>query len=285
MNGTQCLGIGELSRRTGVSVRTIRYYCDEGLITAQRTTGGHRVFDASAVDLLQVVRRLRALGLGLVAIEEVLQGRVSVGDAVDAQSAAVEGELAELQRLRGRLRAVAAVGDGGNVRDGLIALWRRVFDGAMASPAFDDFVDMTVPVPSSDLAPSDVLAYAELAELVLGPALGVAIAAQLWQFDLGRIVNRRTLVAGVSEACEMAAPAVSAGRAPSSGPALDRFVAAHADARGVPDSPRFRQALAAGTDHDPLVARYWGLVRQVTAGRVTGGDVQRWLHAGLCATP
>lgn len=284
MNGTHCLSIGELSRRTGVSVRTIRYYCDQGLITPQRTTGGHRVFDASAVDLLQVVRRLRALGFGLVAIDEVLRGRVSVSEAVEARCAAVEGDLADLQRLRVRLQAVAAVGDGGNVRDALVGLWRRVFAGAITSQTFDDFVDMTLPVASSGLAPSDVLAYAELADLVRGPTLGVAIAAQLWQFDLGHIVNRRTLVTGVVEACEMAAPAVAAGRVPSSGPALDRFVAAHAGARGMADSPRLRQALAAGTDHDPLVRRYWDLVRQVTAGRVTGGDVQGWLHAGLRAT-
>ncbi|NUS93014.1 MAG: MerR family transcriptional regulator, partial [Nocardia sp.] len=35
------VSIGEAARRTGVPVRTIRFYCDEGLLVTGRTTGGH----------------------------------------------------------------------------------------------------------------------------------------------------------------------------------------------------------------------------------------------------
>ena len=58
----ELVGIGELSRLIGVPVRTIRFYCDEGLVQPHRSSGGHRLFDPAAVDRLRLVRRLRALG-------------------------------------------------------------------------------------------------------------------------------------------------------------------------------------------------------------------------------
>ncbi|NEA25565.1 MerR family transcriptional regulator, partial [Actinomadura bangladeshensis] len=67
---------------TGVSVRTIRFYCDEGVLEPGRSAGGHRRFDRSAVDRLRLVRRLRALGLGLPAIAAVLTGECALAEAV-----------------------------------------------------------------------------------------------------------------------------------------------------------------------------------------------------------
>ncbi len=75
------LGIGELARRTGVPVRTIRFYCDEGVLEPVRTAGGHRRFDGAAIDRLTLVRRLRGLGLGLRPITDVLAGRCSLDEA------------------------------------------------------------------------------------------------------------------------------------------------------------------------------------------------------------
>ncbi|MEU0741746.1 MerR family transcriptional regulator [Streptomyces sp. NPDC006134] len=64
--------IGELSRATGVSVRLLRYYEEQGLLDAARTPGGQRVYDADAP---RTVRRIRALldaGLPTRVIREVL---------------------------------------------------------------------------------------------------------------------------------------------------------------------------------------------------------------------
>lgn len=75
------VSIGELSRRTGVPVRTVRFYCDEGILESHRSTGGHRLFDpATTVDQLNLVRRLRTLGLGLHAIIAVLTDTMSIAD-------------------------------------------------------------------------------------------------------------------------------------------------------------------------------------------------------------
>ncbi|GAA0238150.1 hypothetical protein GCM10009539_24280 [Cryptosporangium japonicum] len=58
--------IGELARRTGLSVRTIRFYADAGVVPATTRSGaGYRQYDADAVARLELVRTLRDLGLAL----------------------------------------------------------------------------------------------------------------------------------------------------------------------------------------------------------------------------
>ncbi|MFH8369762.1 MerR family transcriptional regulator [Streptomyces sp. NPDC018031] len=90
------LGIGDLARLSGVPVRTVRFYCDEGIVESRRSAGGHRRFDPAAVDRLRLVRRLRGLGVGLPAIRDVLAGRVSLAEAAAAERAALDAELALL---------------------------------------------------------------------------------------------------------------------------------------------------------------------------------------------
>ncbi len=64
--------IGELSAQTGVSVATLRYYTDEGLIQSQRTQSGYRDFDNTAVAAVRRIRVFRALGLSLPEIGRLL---------------------------------------------------------------------------------------------------------------------------------------------------------------------------------------------------------------------
>ncbi|MGH3589360.1 MAG: MerR family transcriptional regulator, partial [Pseudonocardia sp.] len=96
MQDTAALGIGDLAALTGVPVRTIRFYCDEGILPSRRSAGGHRRFARSAVERLDLVRRLRGLGLGLPAITTVLTGERSIADAVAAERAALDREVATL---------------------------------------------------------------------------------------------------------------------------------------------------------------------------------------------
>ena len=66
--------IGELSERTGVSTRTIRYYESIGLLPAvSRTPSGYRAYDAEAVERLRFVRDAQATGLTLAEIGSVLE--------------------------------------------------------------------------------------------------------------------------------------------------------------------------------------------------------------------
>ncbi|MEV5604637.1 MerR family transcriptional regulator [Streptomyces sp. NPDC052299] len=55
--------IGELSRRTGVSVRSLRYYEQKHLLASERTSGGHREYPQATVDRVILIQQLLAAGL------------------------------------------------------------------------------------------------------------------------------------------------------------------------------------------------------------------------------
>ncbi|MFQ6230459.1 MerR family transcriptional regulator [Nocardia sp. NPDC002869] len=64
--------IGELAQRTGVSERSLRYYEEQGLLTADRTPGGHRDYPEHAVDRVVHIQELFAAGLCSKKIVEIL---------------------------------------------------------------------------------------------------------------------------------------------------------------------------------------------------------------------
>ncbi|MFG2173821.1 MerR family transcriptional regulator [Streptomyces niveus] len=64
--------IGELSRRTGVSTRGLRYYEEQGLLRPQRRASGYREFDDSDTATVRRIRILLAAGLNTELIREVL---------------------------------------------------------------------------------------------------------------------------------------------------------------------------------------------------------------------
>lgn len=64
--------IGELAARTGVSERSLRYYEQQGLLTADRTPGGQREYPARAVDRVIRIQELFAAGLNSKTIARLL---------------------------------------------------------------------------------------------------------------------------------------------------------------------------------------------------------------------
>ncbi|KYH45352.1 MerR family transcriptional regulator [Branchiibius sp. NY16-3462-2] len=90
--------IGELARTTGASVRSLRYYEEQGLLTAERSHGGtHRVYDKDAVDRVRLLRQLYSAGLSSAVIASLLP-------CVDAPSTQVTREsVAILQSEYARL--------------------------------------------------------------------------------------------------------------------------------------------------------------------------------------
>jgi len=72
-SGTFALSIGDLSRRTGCNIQTIRYYEQIGLLAAPpRTEGGQRRFAPGAVQRLGFIRHARDLGFDIAAIRELI---------------------------------------------------------------------------------------------------------------------------------------------------------------------------------------------------------------------
>jgi DNA-binding transcriptional MerR regulator len=66
------LRIGELARETGESVRTLRYWEGEGLLTAARSDSGYRLFPEAMIARVSFLREAQALGLGLREIRDLL---------------------------------------------------------------------------------------------------------------------------------------------------------------------------------------------------------------------
>ncbi|PSK95442.1 DNA-binding transcriptional MerR regulator [Murinocardiopsis flavida] len=64
--------IGELARRTGVSERSLRYYEQQGLLSARRTPGGHREYADDAVAAVDRIQCLYSAGLCSAKIVELL---------------------------------------------------------------------------------------------------------------------------------------------------------------------------------------------------------------------
>lgn len=72
----ELLKIGEVARRTGVTLRTIRYYQSLGLIeAAHRSRGGLHLYRSEACDRIQFIRDLRSLNVPLARIRQMLERR------------------------------------------------------------------------------------------------------------------------------------------------------------------------------------------------------------------
>jgi len=64
--------IGELARRTGISIRMLRYYEDEGLLNPQRTDAGYRDYSKNDEQTAKRIQTLSKAGLKLDAIRTLL---------------------------------------------------------------------------------------------------------------------------------------------------------------------------------------------------------------------
>lgn len=72
------LRIGSVASRSGLTVKTIRFYCEEGLIhPVGRSEGGYRLFAESVLAELALIRTLRAMELPLPDVRQVLEARRS----------------------------------------------------------------------------------------------------------------------------------------------------------------------------------------------------------------
>ena len=64
--------IGELAERTGVSVRALRYYEEQGLLAAQRSDSGQRHYQEHAIGRVRLIQQLYAAGISSAGILEML---------------------------------------------------------------------------------------------------------------------------------------------------------------------------------------------------------------------
>jgi len=120
------LTIGQVARRAGLGVETVRYYEREGLLAApDRRPSGYRAYPEGVVARLRFIRRAKELGFTLREIKDLLEltadpatTRAELRGRAEAKVADVEARIADLTRVRDALRDLASQCDGHGPLDG-----------------------------------------------------------------------------------------------------------------------------------------------------------------------
>lgn len=310
------LSIGDLARRTGLPVKTIRYYADIGLVPpTERSPAGYRRYDAVALARLDLVRTLRELGVDLATVRRVLDRSLSLADMATAHAAALDAQIRLLRTRRSVLRAVAALGiDDHEELDLMNRLahlsaaerqqiiddyWSSAFDGLDVDPAFAERMRSARVELPDDPTPAQVEAWVELAELVQDPSYRARVRQMA---EAGAATPDSSAAQGPSPAevalyqnvTELVTPLQSTGVAPSSPEGrlvADQLAPRFAHARGVPDGGDFRRELGEqiALFSDRRVERYWELVGIVNGwprDQVRSGGVaaMEWFAEALLAS-
>ncbi|MFD6597672.1 heavy metal-responsive transcriptional regulator [Streptomyces coelicoflavus] len=109
--------ISQLAERSGVPATTLRFYEDAGLLPAERTPAGYRVYGEEAVEQLAFISSAKLLGLALEEIRELLEVReegmcasvrARMLPLVADRITDTDGRIAELRAFSDRLASVHA---------------------------------------------------------------------------------------------------------------------------------------------------------------------------------
>jgi DNA-binding transcriptional MerR regulator len=99
------LKIGEVAQRSGLSVKTIRFYSDEGLIQPiSRSEGGYRLFDDEVFAELTLIRTLKAMDIPLQDITRILESKRSGVCTCASLKATIRCKAGEIQQKITALR-------------------------------------------------------------------------------------------------------------------------------------------------------------------------------------
>ncbi|MER7005648.1 MerR family transcriptional regulator [Dactylosporangium sp. NPDC000555] len=291
------MNIGELSRLTGLPVKTIRYYSDVGLVPeAERSRAGYRRYDHGSIVRLEFVRTLRELGFDLATIRQVLDRGADLRGVAAAHADALGAQIRVLRLRRAALRAVA-------VRDATPADLERLtkiarasaderqrivgefFDSIFAGIADSDesrrFTEGMRSV-SADLPdePTDeqVDAWIELAEMLrqedfrdklrqMGRRSFEPGARRVVPTDMSQI---NWFVERVGEAQD--------GGAPDPAAVVDEVMGRWAEAAGRADGPELRDEVIEALEGaiEPRAERYWQLMATINGWPPIPATTHRW---------
>ena len=278
--------IGDLARRTGLTVGTIRFYSDCGIVApAGRSRAGYRLYDVDAVARLDLVRTLRDLGVGLSTIRKVVNRELSLPAVAEAHVEALDVQIRTLRLRRAVLTAVARRGSTPKEMDLMHKLARLSEDERQR--LIGDFLDsvfgeldtespfagirrsMTPELPDDPEA-EQVQAWVELAELSQDPDFRASMrrmaedeAAERGQDNTP--VPRRGLVAVVRDQASPALAARIEPASPQAAPIVAALTAHYAHILGRPEDARLQRQLLARLEsvNDPRRERYLTLLTVV----------------------
>jgi DNA-binding transcriptional MerR regulator len=312
--------IGELARLSGLSVKTIRFYSDRGLVPpAERTGAGYRVYDERALARLELIRALRELGASLADVERVLSREIDVPELVALQLEAVEAQLRVLRVRRAVLMAVASgEPDGQELRtmtrlahisdDERKRIVEQFLDEVLGELEIDPGLEARLrgglPELPDDPTPEQVEAWVELAELVRDPDFRARIRQMAEsgaaERERGEAPDGEATRAAAALVAERGGAALEAGIEPGSEEAeaiVDEVVRAFAggteagaaggtEARGsggTVDRTELADRFEQGAD--PRAERYWQLLAIINGWPPvpTTMPAWRWTIAALRA--
>src|SRR3954452_19147586 len=296
---TALLSIGELASRTGLPVRTIRFYSDSGVVPpADRSDAGYRLYGPDALARLGLVRTLRDLGLDLATIRRVLEREVGLTDVAVAHAAALDAQIRVLRVQKAVLQAVAQRGSDPKELQVMHRLARlsdderkrivadfldQTFAGLDIDPGFEARMRSAAPELPDDPTPEQVDAWIELAELVQDDDFKATIRRMSEQ----QSASRQAGEAQADMRRAAAAVAEKADRSLAPGSAVAQAVVAEllpAFAQEV-DRRELSDGLAAGTD--ARAERYWQLLATINGWPPVPTTVPpwEWLIAALRLRP
>ncbi|MET8583484.1 MerR family transcriptional regulator [Streptomyces collinus] len=286
MDGDTLYSIGDLARRTGLTVKTIRFYSDRGIVApTDRSPAGYRLYNIDAVARLDLVRTLRELGLDLPTIRKVVDRELSLPEVAAAHAEALAVQIRVLGLRRAVLTAVAERGSTPEETELMHRLAQlskderrrligdfldAVFGGLDAVPAFAGVMRSMTPELPDDPEAEQVQAWVELAEMSMDPDFRATVrrmaedqAVEQARSDV--MGPRRDIAAAVRD---QAGPALTAGIDPASpraDPIVAAFTAYYADLLGRPDDVELRRRLATRLEsvNDPRRERYLRLLAVV----------------------
>ncbi|MEV3858843.1 MerR family transcriptional regulator [Streptomyces sp. NPDC050095] len=256
MNGETLHAIGDLARRTGLTVKAIRFYADTGIVPpTDRTPAGYRLYGPDAVARLELVRTLRELGVDLTTIRKVVDREVPLAEVAATHAEALDVQIRVLRQRRAVLTAVARRGSTPRELDLLHKLARlteaerqcltddfldAVFDGLHEHPAFSAVTRSLTPGLPDDPTPEQIEAWLELAELFQDHDVRTTLHGMAQDLAADRAPDDVTgLPRVLAEAARaLVTPAVEAGVAPDSAsaePVVTALAAHYAHILGCPD--------------------------------------------------
>ncbi|MEV8318436.1 MerR family transcriptional regulator [Streptomyces sp. NPDC059900] len=308
MDGDTLYTIGALARRTGLTVKAIRFYSDTGIVpSTDRSPAGYRLYDLDALARLDLVRTLRELGLDLAVIRQVLDREISVPEVAAAHADALDVQIRTLRLRRAVLRAVAKRGSTSEEMDLMHKLARLsdeerrrlihdfiddTFGGLDANPDFVAMMRSAMPELPEDPEPEQVDAWAELAELTRDPDFRAAVRQMAEHQAAERARGDTTgLHHDLTEAVrDQVGHALTAGIAPASAeatPVVDTLTARYARVFDRADDIGLRRWLLARLEiaNDPRAERYWHLLSVINGWPVPPSlaPVFTWFLAALRA--
>ena len=278
--------IGDLARRTGLSVRTIRFYSDRGVLPpTSRSPAGYRRYDLDALARLDLICTLRDLGVDLATIGRVLDREVSVPEVAAAHAEALDVQLHILRLRRAVVRAVAKRGSSPQEMELMHKLVKlseverrrnihqfidQAFGDLDANPDLVAMLRSAMPELSDDPTPTQVDAWVELAELVQDPPFKASVrraaeyqAAERVDGDRSGLHHELT-----NQIRQRVEAALAGGIDPASEQArlvLADLVGRYAQTFGKADTPDYRSQLLGRLQiaNDPRVERYWQLLAAI----------------------